>query len=60
MAQSLQDQDLILIGQQVIRFEIVKDAEEGLGPARVVGCDEGLDAIDFASIKPGSRVRRHG
>ena len=33
MAQSLQDQDLILIGQQVIRFEIVKDAEEGLGPA---------------------------
>ena len=33
MAQPLQDQDLILIGQQVIRFEIVKDAEEGLGPA---------------------------
>jgi len=29
----LRDQDLILIGQQVIRFEVVKDAEEGLGPA---------------------------
>ncbi|WXB20244.1 FHA domain-containing protein [Pendulispora albinea] len=32
-AHPLRDQDLILIGQQVIRFEIVKDAEEGLGPA---------------------------
>ena len=31
--QPLHDQDLILIGQQVIRFEIVKDAEEGLGAA---------------------------
>jgi pSer/pThr/pTyr-binding forkhead associated (FHA) protein len=33
VAQKLSDQDLILIGQQVIRFEIVKDAEEGLGAA---------------------------
>ena len=30
---TLRDQDLILIGQQVIRFEVVKDAEEGFGPA---------------------------
>jgi pSer/pThr/pTyr-binding forkhead associated (FHA) protein len=29
----LRDQDLILLGQQVIRFEVVKDAEEGFGPA---------------------------
>ncbi|HEY8076236.1 MAG TPA: FHA domain-containing protein [Labilithrix sp.] len=29
----LEDQDLILVGQQVLRFEIVKDAESGLGPA---------------------------
>ncbi len=29
----LQDQDLFLVGQQVLRFEVVKDAEEGLGPA---------------------------
>jgi pSer/pThr/pTyr-binding forkhead associated (FHA) protein len=29
----LQDQDLFLVGQQVIRFEVVKDAEDGLGPA---------------------------
>ena len=29
----LQDQDLFLVGQQVIRFEIVREAEEGLGPA---------------------------
>ncbi len=29
----LADQDLILIGQQVLRFEIVKDAEEGFGAA---------------------------
>ncbi len=29
----LEDQDLILLGQQVIRFEVVKGAEEGLGPA---------------------------
>ncbi|HWL86938.1 MAG TPA: FHA domain-containing protein [Polyangiaceae bacterium] len=37
LVQSLRDQDLILIGQQVIRFEIVKDAEEGLGPAMQQG-----------------------
>ena len=30
---ALRDQDLFLVGQQVIRFEIVRDAEEGLGPA---------------------------
>jgi hypothetical protein len=30
---SLQDQDLFLVGQQVLRFEVVKDAEDGLGPA---------------------------
>jgi pSer/pThr/pTyr-binding forkhead associated (FHA) protein len=29
----LQDQDLFLVGQQVLRFEVVKDAEDGLGPA---------------------------
>jgi pSer/pThr/pTyr-binding forkhead associated (FHA) protein len=29
----LRDQDLFLVGQQVIRFEVVRDAEEGLGPA---------------------------
>ncbi len=29
----LRDQDLFLVGQQVIRFEIVREAEEGLGPA---------------------------
>ena len=33
LALKLQDQDLILLGQQVIRFEVVRDAEEGLGPA---------------------------
>jgi len=31
--QKLQDQDLILLGQQVLRFEIVKEGEEGFGPA---------------------------
>jgi len=30
---ALQDQDLFLIGQQVLKFEVVRDAEEGLGPA---------------------------
>lgn len=29
----LGDLDLILVGQQVLRFEIVKDGEEGFGPA---------------------------
>jgi len=29
----LEDQDLILLGQQVLRFEIVKDAEAGFGAA---------------------------
>jgi pSer/pThr/pTyr-binding forkhead associated (FHA) protein len=29
----LEDQDLFLVGQQVLKFQIVKDAEEGLGPA---------------------------
>jgi pSer/pThr/pTyr-binding forkhead associated (FHA) protein len=29
----LEDQDLILLGQQVLRFEIVKDAEGGFGAA---------------------------
>jgi pSer/pThr/pTyr-binding forkhead associated (FHA) protein len=29
----LHDQDLFLVGQQVLKFQIVKDAEEGLGPA---------------------------
>jgi pSer/pThr/pTyr-binding forkhead associated (FHA) protein len=33
VAVPLEDQDLILVGQQVLRFEIVKDAESGLGPA---------------------------
>ncbi len=32
-AAPLRDQDLFLVGQQVIRFEIVREAEEGLGPA---------------------------
>lgn len=30
---SLADGDLILLGQQVLRFDTVKDAEHGLGPA---------------------------
>ena len=29
----LKDQDLFLVGQQVIRFEVVRDGGEGLGPA---------------------------
>ena len=29
----LEDQDLILLGQQVLRFEVVKDAEAGFGAA---------------------------
>lgn len=29
----LLDQDLFLVGQQVLKFEAVRDAEEGLGPA---------------------------
>ena len=29
----LEDQDLFLAGQQVLKFEIVRDAEEGLAPA---------------------------
>jgi pSer/pThr/pTyr-binding forkhead associated (FHA) protein len=29
----LKDQDLFLVGQQVLRFEVVKDAEEGFGVA---------------------------
>jgi pSer/pThr/pTyr-binding forkhead associated (FHA) protein len=29
----LEDQDLILVGQQVIRFEVVRDADDGLGVA---------------------------
>jgi pSer/pThr/pTyr-binding forkhead associated (FHA) protein len=33
VAVPLEDQDLILVGQQVLRFEVVKDAESGLGPA---------------------------
>lgn len=33
IAMPLQDQDLILIGQQVLRFEALRDAEAGLGPA---------------------------
>jgi pSer/pThr/pTyr-binding forkhead associated (FHA) protein len=32
-AYSLKDQDLFLVGQQVLRFEVVNDADEGLGPA---------------------------
>jgi len=35
--QSLEDQDLILLGQQVLRFEIVKDAEGGFGAASEQG-----------------------
>jgi pSer/pThr/pTyr-binding forkhead associated (FHA) protein len=31
--QPLEDQDLFLVGQQVLRFEVVKDAEEGFGVA---------------------------
>jgi hypothetical protein len=31
--QELEDQDLFLVGQQVLRFEVVKDAEEGFGVA---------------------------
>ena len=30
---TLTDQDLFLVGQQVLKFEVVRDAEEGLGPA---------------------------
>jgi pSer/pThr/pTyr-binding forkhead associated (FHA) protein len=30
---TLEDQDLFLVGQQVLKFEIVRDAEEGLAPA---------------------------
>jgi len=33
VAVPLQDQDLILVGQQVLRFEMVKDADPGFGPA---------------------------
>jgi pSer/pThr/pTyr-binding forkhead associated (FHA) protein len=33
LAHPLRDQDLLLVGQQVLRFEVVNDAEEGLGPA---------------------------
>jgi pSer/pThr/pTyr-binding forkhead associated (FHA) protein len=33
VAVPLEDQDLILVGQQVLRFEIIKDGEVGLGPA---------------------------
>jgi pSer/pThr/pTyr-binding forkhead associated (FHA) protein len=33
VAVPLEDQDLILVGQQVLRFEVVKEAESGLGPA---------------------------
>ena len=33
VAMELQDQDLILIGQQVLRFEALKDGEAGLGAA---------------------------
>jgi pSer/pThr/pTyr-binding forkhead associated (FHA) protein len=31
--QELEDQDLFLVGQQVLKFEVVKDAEEGFGVA---------------------------
>jgi pSer/pThr/pTyr-binding forkhead associated (FHA) protein len=31
--QPIKDQDLFLVGQQVLRFEVVKDAEEGFGVA---------------------------
>ena len=34
---ALEDQDLILLGQQVLRFEIVKDAEAGFGAASEQG-----------------------
>jgi pSer/pThr/pTyr-binding forkhead associated (FHA) protein len=30
---ALADQDLFLVGQQVLKFEIVRESEEGLGPA---------------------------
>jgi pSer/pThr/pTyr-binding forkhead associated (FHA) protein len=30
---TLRDQDLFLVGQQVLKFEAVKDGEDGLGPA---------------------------
>jgi hypothetical protein len=33
VAVPLEDQDLILVGQQVLRFELVKETEGGLGPA---------------------------
>jgi pSer/pThr/pTyr-binding forkhead associated (FHA) protein len=33
LAHPLRDQDLLLVGRQVLRFEVVNDAEEGLGPA---------------------------
>lgn len=33
VAVPLQDQDLILVGQQVLRFELVRDGEAGFGPA---------------------------
>jgi len=32
-AQSILDQDLFLVGQQVLKFEVVKNAEEGFGVA---------------------------
>jgi pSer/pThr/pTyr-binding forkhead associated (FHA) protein len=32
-AHPLRDQDLFLVGQQVLRFEVVNDADEGLGQA---------------------------
>ena len=31
--QTIKDQDLFLVGQQVLRFEVVKDADEGFGVA---------------------------
>ncbi len=33
LSHPLRDQDLFLVGQQVLRFEVVNDADEGLGPA---------------------------
>jgi pSer/pThr/pTyr-binding forkhead associated (FHA) protein len=33
VAVPLEDQDLILVGQQVLKFEILSEAETGLGPA---------------------------
>jgi pSer/pThr/pTyr-binding forkhead associated (FHA) protein len=33
VAVPLEDQDLILVGQQVLRFELIKDGEVGFGPA---------------------------